>query len=133
MPNRLLYVLTGVGNRLQHPGADQGASRPCRSCQRSSSMPDEPGSSSFSTLVTMPDDAVPLICHCQASKDRSVRLWNIETTICVAVFSGEAGHMNEVLWHAPGGEHRLTKFPRFCLPISVLTVSELSLVAWTTL
>ncbi|SPQ98580.1 unnamed protein product (mitochondrion) [Plasmodiophora brassicae] len=32
-----------------------------------------------------------------ASKDRSVRLWNIETTICVAVFSGEAGHMNEVL------------------------------------
>ncbi|KAF4365820.1 hypothetical protein F8388_014476 [Cannabis sativa] len=32
-----------------------------------------------------------------ASKDESVRLWNVETGICVLIFAGAGGHRNEVL------------------------------------
>ncbi|KAM7260746.1 hypothetical protein ACFE04_026221 [Oxalis oulophora] len=32
-----------------------------------------------------------------ASKDESVRLWNVQTGICVLIFAGHEGHKNEVL------------------------------------
>ena len=32
-----------------------------------------------------------------ASKDESIRLWNVATSSCVAVFAGEAGHRDDVL------------------------------------
>ncbi|KAL4201579.1 hypothetical protein AMTRI_Chr02g216830 [Amborella trichopoda] len=32
-----------------------------------------------------------------ASKDESVRLWNVQTGICVLIFAGAGGHRNEVL------------------------------------
>ncbi|GAB2277855.1 Polycomb group protein fie2 [Dionaea muscipula] len=32
-----------------------------------------------------------------ASKDESVRLWNVHTGICILVFAGAGGHRNEVL------------------------------------
>lgn len=32
-----------------------------------------------------------------ASKDRSVRLWNLRTMICVAIFAGDKGHKDDVL------------------------------------
>ncbi|CAH8339982.1 unnamed protein product [Eruca vesicaria subsp. sativa] len=32
-----------------------------------------------------------------ASKDESVRLWNVETGICILIFAGTGGHRNEVI------------------------------------
>ncbi|KAG0553662.1 hypothetical protein M758_12G029000 [Ceratodon purpureus] len=32
-----------------------------------------------------------------ASKDESIRLWNVDTGVCVLVFAGAGGHRNEVL------------------------------------
>ncbi|CAO2206192.1 unnamed protein product [Urochloa humidicola] len=32
-----------------------------------------------------------------ASKDESVRLWNVQTGICILIFSGAGGHRNQVL------------------------------------
>ena len=41
-----------------------------------------------------------------ASRDQSVRLWNIRTRACVLIFQGDGGHRNEVLavdWRRGGG------------------------------
>lgn len=32
-----------------------------------------------------------------ASKDRSVRMWNLRTMVCVAIFAGDRGHKDDVL------------------------------------
>ena len=40
-----------------------------------------------------------------ASKDESIRLWNLRRAVCVAIFSGHHGHKSGVLsidWHASG-------------------------------
>ena len=43
--------------------------------------------------------AHPLAPHIilSASKDESIRMWNIDTAVCVAIFAGAVGHRNEVL------------------------------------
>ncbi|CAH8361978.1 unnamed protein product [Eruca vesicaria subsp. sativa] len=43
-----------------------------------------------------------------ASKDESVRLWNVETGICILIFAGTGGHRNKVMSvdFQPNDEHR---------------------------
>eukprot|EP01036_Dinobryon_divergens_P029802 gene29802-38954_t len=41
----------------------------------------------------------PLTTHLlfSASNDRSIRMWNLDNGVCIAIFAGEQGHINEVL------------------------------------
>ncbi len=50
--------------------------------------------SDIDDLCTHPVDTNLVL---SASKDESIRLWNIQTATCIAVFAGEGGHRDDVL------------------------------------
>lgn len=45
-------------------------------------------------LTTHPNESSLIF---SASKDRSIRLWNLRTFTCVAIFAGEEGHKDEII------------------------------------